>query len=74
MSILSDFSEEIKTQMKADYLAGMSLGEIAQKNGLKNREGIYYYIRPLTPQDKATHILNFYKRQEVEKGEQNVQV
>lgn len=65
MTRLRDFSNRNKEEMKKDYLSGMPLDEITAKYGLKDRSSIYYYINPLTPEEKAEHTKNRFRRTEI---------
>ena len=62
MTRLRDYSDKVKYDMKQDYLTGMELQEIAVKYGLKDRSSIYYYIKPVTPEEKAEHAKNRARR------------
>lgn len=71
MTKVQDFSEANKYDMKQDYLKGDTLNEITKKYGLKDRSSIYYYINPLTPEEKAEHVRNRARReQEAKSGQQ----
>lgn len=74
MTRLKDFSDATKYEMKQDYLNGDSLGEIKAKYGLKDRSSVYYYIKPLTPEEKAQHTLNRARREEEQRGRKEVEI
>lgn len=58
MSAFSRIAQEVKEQIKADYLSGMDAPELATKYGFKHARTVYFHLSPLTPLDKATHMQN----------------
>lgn len=67
MTNLQDITQRLKNDMKLDYLKGMTAQAIADKYGYKDRSIIYYYIRPLSPEEKAEHARNRARIEEVRK-------
>jgi hypothetical protein len=67
MTLMTDFYQEKKAELKADYISGFTPKEIAVKYGFKNKECIYYYLHDLTPEERGIHVTNYYKRKATEK-------
>jgi hypothetical protein len=67
MTRITEFYLKTRAELKADYLSGFTPVEIAEKYGYKKKENIYYYLRNLTPEERGTHVTNYYKRKMEEK-------
>ena len=65
-------SQERADKIRAQYLEGTPVKQIAKNFNLKNYNQIYYYLNKyggFTPADKATHVLKMAEYFEKMKGE-----